>query len=39
MTHIEFTVKNSFTFVDEILNQDSGLYMASLDVDNLFINI
>ena len=35
----KFTVKNSFTFVDEILTQKSDLYMASLDVDALFTNI
>ena len=35
----EFTVKDSFTFVDDILTQNSDLYMASLDVDALFTNI
>ena len=39
ITQNEFTVKDSFTFVDEILTQDSDLYMASLDVDALFTNI
>ena len=39
ITQNEFTVKDSFTFVDEILTQNSDLYMASLDVDALFINI
>ena len=39
ITQNEFIVKNSFTFVDEILSQDSDLYMASLDVDALFTNI
>ena len=39
ITQNEFTVKGSFTFVDEILTQDSDLYMASLDVDALFTNI
>ena len=38
-TQNEFTVKDSFTFVDEILTQNSDLYMASLDVDALFTNI
>ena len=33
-----FTVKDSFIFVDEILTQNSDLYMASLDVDTLFTN-
>ena len=32
-------LKDSFTFVDEILTQNSDLYMASLDVDALFTNI
>ena len=35
----EFTVKDSFTFVDDILTQNSDLYMASLDADALFTNI
>ena len=34
-TQNEFTVKDFFTFVDEILIQDSDIYMASLDVDSL----
>ena len=39
ITQNEFTVKDSFTLVDEILTQNSDLYMASLDVDALFTNI
>ena len=39
ITQNEFTVKDSFTFVDENLTQDSDLCMASLDVDALFTNI
>ena len=40
ITQNEFTVEDSFTFVDESLTQDSDdLYMASLDVDALFTNI
>ena len=39
ITQNEFTVKGSFTFVDEMLTQNSDLYMASLDVDVLFTNI
>ena len=39
ITQNELTVKDSFTFVDEILTQNSDLYMASLDVDALFTNI
>ena len=38
-TQNEFSVKDSFTFVDEILSQDSDLHMASLDVDGLFTNV
>ena len=32
-------MKDCFTFVDEILTQNSDLYFASLDVDVLFTNI
>ena len=39
ITQNEFTVTDSFTFVDEILTQNRDLYMASLDVDALFTNI
>ena len=39
VTQNEFIIKDSFTFVDEILTQNSDLYMASLDVDALFTNI
>ena len=39
ITQNEFTVKDLFTFVDEISTQDSDLCMASLDVDALFTNI
>ena len=39
VTQNRFTVKDSFTFVDEILTQNSDLCMASLDVDSLFTNI
>ena len=39
ITQSEFTVKDSFTFVDEILTRNSDLSMASLDVDALFTNI
>ena len=40
ITQNEFTVKDSFTLVDEIfLTQNSDLHMASLDVDALFTNI
>ena len=39
ITQNEFTVKDSFTFVDEILTQNSDIYMAILDFDALFTNI
>ena len=39
ITQNEFTVKDSSTFGDEILTQNSDLYMASFDVDALFTNI
>ena len=39
ITQNEFTVKDPYAFVDEILPQNSDLYMASLGVDTLFTNI
>ena len=39
ITQKEFTVKDSFTFVDQILTQNSDFHMASLYVDALFSNI
>ena len=39
LTTNEFTVKNSFDFVEEVVNYDHNLYMASLDVESLFTNI
>ena len=39
LTINEYTVKNSFSFFDEIILQNPNLYMASLDVDSLFTNI
>ena len=39
ITQNEFTVTDSFTFLDEILTQNSDLYIASLDVDVLFANM
>ena len=39
VTFNEFTVKNSFAFAEEIVHQDSKLFMGSLDVDSLFTNI
>ena len=39
ITQNEFAVKDSSTFVDESLTQDSNLEMASLDVNYLFTDI
>ena len=35
----EYTVKDSFSFAGEIVEQDSNLYMVSFDVESLFTNI
>ena len=35
----EYTTKDSFSFCKEILDQDPGLYVVSLDIQSLFINI
>ena len=35
----ESTIKNSFEFAKDIIEQDSGLFMSSLDVESLFNNI
>ena len=39
VTFNEFTVKDSFAFAEEIVHQDSNLFMGRLDVDSLFTNI
>ena len=39
LTINEFTVKDSFSFAKEIVEQDSNFYMGSVDVDSLFTNI
>ena len=39
LTINEFTVKYSFSFAEEIFEQDSNFYLGSLDVDSLFTNI
>ena len=39
LTSNEYTVENWFAFAEEIIEQDSGFFMGSLDVDYLFINI
>ena len=35
----KLTIKNGFEFAKEVIEQDSGLFMASLDVESLFTNI
>ena len=32
----EYTLKDSFEFAKDIINQNSNCFMASLDVDSLF---
>ena len=39
LTSNEYTVKDSFVFAEEIVEQDSQFFMGSLDVDSLFTNI
>ena len=39
ITANEFSVKDSFCFVEEIVNQNSNFIMRSSDVDSLFTNI
>ena len=39
LTTYEFTAKNYFDFAEEVFNFDNNLYMASLDVESLFMNI
>ena len=39
ITFHEFTVKGSFAFAKEIVNQNSQLFMGSTDVNSLFSNI
>ena len=39
ITFNEFTVKYYFAFAEEIVHQDSKLYMGSLDVDSLYTSI
>ena len=39
VTFNEFTVKDFFAFAEEIVHQDSKLFIGSLDVDSLFTNI
>ena len=39
LTSNEFTLKDSFEFAKIICEQDTGLFMASLDGDSLFTNV
>ena len=39
LTSNEYTVKDSFAFSEEIVEQDSEFLMRSLDIDSLFTNI
>ena len=39
LTSNEYTVKDSFAFAEEIIEQDSEFFMGSLDIDSLFTNI
>ena len=39
LTTNEFTVKDSFHFAEEIVDQQHDLFVGSLDVDSLFTNI
>ena len=39
ITANEFSVKDSFCFADEIVNQNSNFIVDNLDVDSLFTNI
>ena len=35
----KYSIKDTFSFADEIYNQDTNLFMSSLDVESLFTNI
>ena len=35
----EYTLKDSFEFAKDMINQNSNCFMASLDVDSLFTNV
>ena len=39
LTSNEYTIKDCFAFVEEIVEQDSEFFMGSLDVDSFFTNI
>ena len=38
-TKNEYTLKDSFQFAEDIVNQDASLFMTSFDVESLFTNI
>ena len=38
LTNNKYTVKDSFNFATEIVEQDSSNFMGSLDIDSLFTN-
>ena len=39
LTKNKYTVKDSFNFAPETVEQDSSNFMGSLDIDSLFTNI
>ena len=39
ITTNKFTIKNSFEFAKEAVEQDSGIFIASSDLESLFTNI
>ena len=39
LTNKKYTVKDSFNFATEFVEQDSSNFMGSLDIDSLFTNI
>ena len=39
LTNNKYTVKDSFNFATEIVEQDSSNFMGSLDIDSLFTDI
>ena len=39
LTTIEYTIKDSFTFAEELQSFDSKLVMASSDIESFFTNI
>ena len=39
LTTNEYTIKDSFTFIEELQSFDSKLVMASFDIESLFTNI